>query len=339
MKQITGIILLLALITGCGNRKGRPDVSGIKVDIKIERFEDAFFGMDTANVMTGWQQLQQQFPGFSDIFAEKIIGAGKVNDTNKILLPATLSFLHDVRPLYDTMREKFKRTDAIETALEEGFRLMKYYFPDFKVPKVITYVGLIGDAGASIIPPNGVAIGLQMYGGKDFASYEAAAAQAIIPAYISRRFEPAYIPVNVFQAVIDDVFPDKSGSKPLIEQMIEKGKRLYLLDHILPETADSLKIGYTQLQLKDCYANEQLIWNLFLRNNYLYSIDPDVLKKFVEESPKIDELGDGAPGYIGLFTGWQIVKKYMEKKPDTKLSDLMAMDPKIIFEESKYNPR
>ncbi len=31
--------------------------------------------------------------------------------------------------------------------------------------------------------------------------------------------------------------------------MIEKGKRLYVLDKILPNTADTLKTGYTAAQL------------------------------------------------------------------------------------------
>ena len=50
------------------------------------------------------------------------------------------------------------------------------------------------------------------------------------PAYISRRFDAVYIPANCIKAVIDDIFPDKSTGKPMIDQMIEKGKQWWLLD-------------------------------------------------------------------------------------------------------------
>jgi len=37
--------------------------------------------------------------------------------------------------------------------------------------------------------------------------------------------------------------------------------------------------------------------------------------------------------------GWQIVKRYMEKFPDTSLDALLKMDPKQILQESKYKPK
>ena len=36
------------------------------------------------------------------------------------------------------------------------------------------------------------------------------------------------------KAVVQDIFPDQSGGKPLIEQMMEKGKQWWLLDKFLP---------------------------------------------------------------------------------------------------------
>ena len=65
-----------------------------------------------------------------------------------------------------------------------------------------------------------------------------------------------------------DIYPEKNGSGPLIYQMIDAGKRLYLLDHFLPQSADSLKTGYTQQQLDGCYNNEADIWNYFVQNSF-----------------------------------------------------------------------
>ena len=47
-------------------------------------------------------------------------------------------------------------------------------------------------------------------------------------------------------------FRIKAIQSHLIEQMIEKGKQWWLMDKFLPETADSVKTGYTQKQLEWC---------------------------------------------------------------------------------------
>jgi uncharacterized protein YjaZ len=59
----------------------------------------------------------------------------------------------------------------------------------------------------------------------------------------------------------------------------------------------------------------------------------------VQDGPKTEELGDASPGFIGLFVGRQIVRKYMDKHSDLSLGEMMKMDSRKIFEESKYKPR
>jgi len=49
-------------------------------------------------------------------------------------------------------------------------------------------------------------------------------------------------------------------------------------------------------------------------------------------------LGQGSPGFIGLFVGRQIIRKYMSKNSSLTLQQLLQTDPKKIFEESKYKP-
>jgi len=162
---------------------------------------------------------------------------------------------------------------------------------------------------------------------------------ALYPLYISRKFAPEYIPVNAIKNIIDDLFPDQSGDKTLIEQVVEKGKRIYLLDRFMPATPDTLKIGYTEKQLKGCFNNEGLIWNYFVTNSLIFNNDPSLIKNYIGDSPNTPEFGEGAPGYIGLFTGWRIVEKYMDKHNAVTLADLMKTNPKRLFEESGYRPK
>ena len=38
--------------------------------------------------------------------------------------------------------------------------------------------------------------------------------------------------------IVDDLFPDKSNGKALIEQMVDKGRRMFLLTKFLPYTPE-----------------------------------------------------------------------------------------------------
>jgi uncharacterized protein YjaZ len=49
-------------------------------------------------------------------------------------------------------------------------------------------------------------------------------------------------------------------------------------------------------------------------------------------------LGEGAPGYIGLFVGRKIVEAFMEKNSGTTLEALMKMPAKEVFEKAGYKP-
>ncbi|MBL7874085.1 MAG: gliding motility lipoprotein GldB, partial [Cyclobacteriaceae bacterium] len=55
--------------------------------------------------------------------------------------------------------------------------------------------------------------------------------------------------------------------------------------------------------------------------------------------PKTYEVGDQAPGRIGTWVGWQIVRKFAAKKSDLSLPEVMSLrDAKLIFNESGYRP-
>ncbi|MEO7800545.1 MAG: hypothetical protein ABIR81_01020, partial [Ginsengibacter sp.] len=125
----------------------------------------------------------------------------------------------------------------------------------------------------------------------------------------------------------------------LIELMVERGKRLYLLDKLLPELAEFMKINYTIKQMEDAYKNEAVIWDFFLRNDLLNNEEQNITKNYIGESPKTQELGEDAPGNLGSFTGWQIVKKFMSKNLDVSLDSLMKIEPREVFDKAKYKPK
>jgi len=334
--MVRSLIVILFFIIGC-NTDNAPDVSHIKVDINIERFENSFFRIDTNQITTGLQQTREDFPSFYQDFMMGILQLN-MNDSSGETHEVVKSFLSSYKGIYDTLQLMYKNMDKIENKLEENFRFAKYYFPDYKIPGIITYIGTL-DAPGIALTNNYIAIGLHQYAGREFSAYHTMETEQLYPAYISRRFTPEYIPVNVMKIVSEDLFPEQSAGRPLIEQVIENGKRLYLIDHFMPYTPDSLITGYTKNQQEWVGENEGLIWSYLIQNENLYSIDPVVIQTYIGESPFTQNMSQSSPGNIGQWIGWQIVKKYAEKYPDKTLTDIMNASPRSILDEAKYKPK
>jgi len=335
MKGLFIITITAVVLYGCGNRN-IPDVSDIKVDVPIGRFDRDFFNADTVQTERAMMGVQQKYPFFFNDYIQNIVFAD-VQDTSLSVPDVINQYKRNIRPIFDSIQVKFPRTTELQEELEQGFRFVKYYYPSYKVPKVVTYAGLIGDPSVALTS-HAMAIGLQMYLGKKFSAYNTLEAIDKFPQYISRRFEPQYIAVNCFQNIALDIYPDKSQGLDLISQMIEKGKQWYLTDKFLPTTPDSLKTGFKQSQLDWTVANEGLIWNFILQSNDLYSSEPTIVQRFIGESPRTDGMPDASPGNIGQWVGWQIVKAYASKTGAT-LQQVLQADDKKIFEEAKYKPK
>lgn len=326
---------LIFLFIGCKSKRNIPDVSSIPVHLKLIRFEKDFFSMDTTHLSASLDTLNANHPAFFKDFIFNILGSMPQPDS---ILQYVASYKKDYQPVYDASQKLYASFDKYQHEIESGFQFIKYYFPDYKLPQnIVTYVGPI-EGTANALTSSGVAIGLQGYLGNSFSAYQSQYITEIYPAYKTRKFAPEYISVNCIKNILDDIYPPKTIGKPLIEQMIDAGKRLYVLDALLPQAADTLKTGYTDKQLAGCYKNEKSIWTFFIQNNLLYETEPTLVAPYVNDGPNTPELGSDSPGFIGQFTGWQIVKQWMEKNEKTSLKQLMEKSNKEIFEEIKYKP-
>lgn len=333
----------------CKSNKNIPDVSSIKVNLETKRFEDDFFAIDTIKVAQSMKLVFEKYPDFLPLYTANILGL----DLDSLLIPnnpqdeAIRMFIHDYMPIKDSSDLLYKNFSKETEAIKQGLQFVKYYFPDYKVPEsVITFIGPINanfqtsfGVQGDVLTAKSLGIGLQLHMGKDFSFYKSEEGLEQYPEYLSRNFDKAHIPVNCMRNIVDDLFPEKGVGKPLIEQIVDKGRRMFLLTKFLPTTPEFECIGYTKKQLDDCYKNEAVIWDFFLNNDLLNKTDQNVVQNYIGEGPKTQELGEGSPGNIGTFSGLQIVKKFMEKYPETSLATLMKTDAREIYSKSKYKPR
>lgn len=336
MRSLLSFFLVIALFS-CKN-KNVPDVSAIKVDLTTKRFEKELFVLDTADILPQMDKLIAKYPSFGELYLSRILGMDPAMppDTAAFYIKSFITYYQSV---YDASQKQFSDFSPYEKQIEKGLQLVKFYYPQYKLPtQIITYIGPADGYGDAMDGDESILIGLQAHLGKDYPLYKTEPVQEKYPAYVSENFTPDFIAINAMRNIISNLFPEKSEDRPLIEQMVENGKKLYLLSKFLPDAEEYKLIGYTKKQMDDSYAHEAVIWNLFIQNNFLQTTDNNLTKNYVTEGPKTQELGEGAPGNIGSFAGWQIVKKYAQKNPGLTPDQIMKTDAEKIFSEAKYKP-
>jgi hypothetical protein len=338
MKKIASAYLLTLTLVACHSPNSAPDVASIHVDLKLERFDRAFFSIDSNNIPKSLFLLNKEYPYFTNDFVINILGGEPLSDTSINSFRIARAFYTTYLPVRDSIEMQFGNLDWLETEARKSFAYIRYYFPGYSLPsKLVTFIGPF-DAPAAALTRYTIAAGLQLYAGSHFSFYRSAQGQEMYPAYISRRFEKQYILPNCIKAIAEDIFPDTSGSRPLIEQMIEKGKHWWLVSKFMPNCPDSLITGYTERQLRFCQQNEGQIWNQFLQAD-IFTIDQDAIKNYIGEAPNTQGMPETSPGNIGQWVGWQILKKYEEKNPSISPLQIMQTNSRKIFEDAKYKPR
>lgn len=335
--KTTFFFAIYLLVSACSN-KDKVDVSAITIDLNIERFDQDLMKIDPSRINEELPTLIKKYPVFYKDYFEKILGLG---DTENFEYVNTLKQILEGNPLQDLQHETdsiFPDLEKQKPALLDAFKHIKYYYPAWNVPKIITYI-----SGFQVQTPIGngyVGIGLDMFLGNNSKFYPALV--ETIPRYISRRFTPENITPRVVEVITrEELFPELNNDKSLLAKMIYNGKLLYFMKAVQPELADSTIIGYSNEQMEWANNYESDSWAYFLEQELLYSTDYMKIQKYLAEAPFTPGLGeknDSAPK-LGLFIGWQIVKKYMENNPDITLQKLMlTKDAQHILKKAKYRP-
>lgn len=336
--KVSFALVLMCSLLSC-SRRNEPDLTHIKLEVKIERFDLEMAKLNAANIPAVCPQIEKAYGWFYADYMEGMLAVGTVADTAYYANLRTILQNPDYRALAAEVKLKYPDLKKQEEELSDAFKRVRYHFPKQKIPRIVSF--LSGFAVQTPIGNDYIGIGLDMFLGADSKFYPALVQS--IPQYIYRRFTPQNIRPRVLEAFIrEEVYPEKDNSTSFLEKMVYNGKVLYMMDEMMPDLADSVKIGYTTAQENWCKDYEANIWAYFVEDNLLFESDYLKIQKYLTDAPFTPGIGEGntsAPK-LGVWVGWQIVKKYMDKHPEMTLPQLMAQtDAQKILKESKYKPK
>lgn len=325
-------------LVACNGHKD-VDVSKIKLDLKIERFDQDMAHLTPQNLPIEAPTLQKKYDGFYTDYMGRMLEVGRTTDTSYYKSLRTVLDNKDYKELQSSVQSTFPDLNQTENDLNDAFKHILYYYPQQKMPRLISFF-----SGFAVQTPVGndyIGIGLDMFLGAESKFYPAL--RKSLPEYLTRRFTPQNITPRTVEAFIrENMFPEVDADKSLMSKMVYNGKILYCMQAMMPNLSDSLLIGYKAQQLEWCKTYEASIWAYFLDNNLLYETDYLKIQKYLTEAPftpGVGEQSESAPK-LGIWTGWQIVKKYMDKNKDVTLQQLMdEKDAQKILKLSKYKPK
>ncbi len=309
---------IFCLLFSCSNETEREkEIAKIPVEIKIERF-DQLFAKVTAESLS---DLKENYPF---LFSEKYADSVWLNKTKDTI---QLEINKEVAKVFPDLNQE-------EEQLYSFFQHLKYYFPEFKEPRIVTITSDVQYRNKVVLSKGLMIVSLDTYLGEEHHFYEG------IQKYLKRNFKRDQMLPDVASMYAKNLV-GPIRNRTFLGNLISFGKELYLKNLLLPGFSAAQKMGYSEDQYTWAETNEEEIWRYFIDKQLLYSTDSNLMPRFLYPGPfskfYLEQIDSEAPDRIGQYIGLKIVTAYM-KNNNVSLRQLLVADAETIFTTSKYKP-
>ena len=328
------LIVILSGLMSCGRNRHDIDTSDIDIKINIRRFEKDLFKIDPSRIDEHISKLENDYGRFFQIFNHRIINIGSSNNPEypellKLFVTDYLNFR-----LYERTMEVYPDLDKLPDGLTECFKRYKYYFHEKPVPEIITYISGLNQSVVS--DENILAVGLDKYLGVEEEYYKRVEG---FYDYMLINMHRDKILSDCMRLWASTEFEFIDTANNLINNMIYEGKTMYFVDAMLPYQADTLKWGFTGLQMTFCRNNEKQMWTYLIENKLVFNTDKFRISQFLREGPFTKDFTRESPARAAVWLGYNIVAEYMDRHKELTIRDLMyENDYMKILNESGYSP-
>lgn len=338
MKNILIAILFVfgLFILGCNSNPLDVNITNNTVDLKVHRmevelFDEAITGIDGLN-----RSLLKKYGFLYEAFVSKMIVEGSPYDPDIGVRISKFRRDSTITEVNYAISKEFSEFSEFEKSFEKAFSYYKYYFPDSTLPDLVTFYS---NFNAKIFPmENTLAIGLDMYLGPESVIVKQIPTD-VLPQFIKDDMDKKYMVADGMKYWLLNRFYDEDAGDDFVSKIIELGKIMYLLDAMMPDVSDDIKINYSKQDLDWVRNNEDNIWKTLVDNEVLYTKNPMVINQYIIDGPFTKGLPDESPSKVGVWVGWQIVRDYVEENNVDVLSLLQEKNNLKILKSYKHGNR
>ncbi len=166
-----------------------------------------------------------------------------------------------------------------------------------------------------------VLVALNHFLGVDYPGY------AQWPDFRRANKTPRMLPYAVAAAITATQYPmEQTEDATLLNWMLYEGALVEARLRLVPDARLDEALGYSPEQLK--FADEHIseIWQEMSVKRMIYDTDPLLIDRMVAPAPSSPVLLTKAPGRMGVYIGYRIVKDYLSRYPGTTLAALLSKD-------------
>ena len=333
MKRYIYVIAIIGFaLISCKREKRRADLTGIECDIKIERFDSLFWGLDTTRLAEEFAKLQAEHPNITPIYTENVVQFGHpdsaiTHDTYKLFRSNK-----EVGKLYEDALKIYADVSDIEKDLTEAFRRAKYFLPQFPTPRVYCHVSGLNQS--LIVDEEFISLSIDNYLGADYQLYK----EIGIYKYQRPNMRREKVAPDYITAWLSSEFSNSLADN-LLSDMIRYGKILYTVSVLLPKTPERVIMGYSEEQWEWVKKNEANMWNALIASKDLYTTSMMIKNQYIGDGPFTKPFTQESPGRAGTYIGWRIVENYMKHNPQISIQQLLQQpDAQMILNNSNYRP-
>lgn len=348
MKKYLTIFCVALLGLSCQTKRDFFPDNLTPLDVEIIRFDSALLSINPLNsdINKDVRNLYLKYPDFMPVFTEDILGIS-ASDT-QYLATALPKFLQDTlygfKQTNNKVKQVFENINPIRNQLNSSFAKLQYLYPEIVLPQITLFISGFNaslflwnteeDYNISEHRPIRIAVGTDMYLGSDYEYYN-----RVVYNYQKQTMRPECIPIDIMSAYLFYSFPFNSTQSRLLENMIYRGKMIYLLSLLFPDETEAEIMGYTPQQLAWAQHFEAKIWQHMLDTHVLFSTQSPILSSYLNDGPFTAEVSQDAPPRLATWIGWKIAESYIKNNEQISLQELIQEpDAQKILELSNYRP-
>lgn len=322
-------ILSLLVTSSCTHNPLDVSVDDVNLDLN-------FINLDSIFVHANEQELAPAIMNSgilkNEILAYELgqcLGVGPLADSGTV--GRIKMFVNDpfVQRVEKRIAEKFADTDPYEKVIFDGFKHLKYHFPEGNFPKNIVFLNS-HFASNVFCTEQEVGVSLERYLGAETDVIKELPDP--IFQWIKDKMDAQYLERDVLTAWIMTHFVAETKGNTA-EQIVYWGKIIYLTEAAFPKMEKNIVLRYSEENLKWAEENEYAFWNYLVKEKLLFSENERDQMNFLSDAPFTAGLPEKGPDRLGQFIGWKMVKSFMKANPKMSLADMIQVPYNQILQE------
>lgn len=322
--------LLFVCFTACQGQQAGSAIYAGATPVHIHRFDKKLFELIETDSPAIRQELLDEYPKMLDVLGKGILNMRSVDTPG--FFEKLVDFYSEpiLKGLYRDALTMYDQIDDIEQQLSYGFTWLQEQFPEMSIPALYMHVSGFNQnvlAGDSLL-----SISIDKYLGYDYPLY-----QDFFYPFQRIQMQKVQIAPDYIRGWLLAEFPFEGKENVLLERMVYEGSIMYLVQEAAPSLSPAELMGYTEQEYNWCKENEGEIWKAMVERKHLYTPDHITTSRYFEPAPSFF-LADEAPGNLGNFIGYQLIKQYMKQTKNTPVGLMQAKDAQQVLTVSKYKP-